>query len=120
MENILLILIQRFSASLSSRTIFIIYYSFIIVLVHLYHGLWLPIKYLMVSRAEYYQLWADREEKSPEKAVSRMTLEPRRDWPAGDRLALVRGTSVVSRDQHLWVSIGSQSTSTACITRVEI
>ena len=120
MENIIFMMIQRFADILTPATTFLIYYGLVTVTIHLYHGLWLPTKYLLVSRAEYYQLWADREEKSPEKAVSRMTLEPRRDWPAGDRLALVRGTSVVSRDQHLWVSIGSQSTSTACITRVEI
>ena len=80
MENILLILIQRFSASLSSRTIFIIYYSFIIVLIHLYHGLWLPSKYLYISREEYYQLWTERKTQGEPTESRQNLVEPRRDF----------------------------------------
>ena len=80
MENVLLILIQRFSASLSSRTIFIIYYSFIIVLIHLYHGLWLPSKYLNISREEYYQLWAEGKTQREPTEIRQNQIEPRRDF----------------------------------------
>ena len=80
MENILLILIQRFSASLSSRTIFILYYGFIIVLIHLYHGLWLPSKYLNISREEYYQLWAERKTQGEPTEIRKTLIEPRRDF----------------------------------------
>ena len=80
MENILLILIQRFSASLSSRTTFTIYYSFIILLIHLYHGLWLPSKYLQISREEYYQLWAERKTQPERREVRQNLIEPRRDF----------------------------------------
>ena len=116
-ENIIFMMIQWFSAVLNPQTTFLIYYGLVTVTIHFYHGLWLPIKYLLVSRAEYYQLWADREEKCPEKAVRRMTLEPRRDLPAMARETL--GTTV-PREQHLCVTIGLHSTSTAGITRVEI
>ena len=110
-------MIQWFSAVLSPQTTFLIYYGLVTVTIHLYHGLWLPIKYLLVSRAEYYQLWAERrDEKCPEEGMRRIRLEPRRDWePLG-----ARGTETVSREQHFSVGIGSQSTSTACIATVEI
>ena len=114
-ENIIFMMIQRFSAILNPQTSFLIYYGLVMVTIHFYHGLWLPIKYLMVSRAEYYQLWTEREDKYPEKAIRRITLEPRRDWrPIGPR------STVVSREQNFCVSIGSQSTSTALMTTVEI
>ena len=80
MENILLILIQRFSSSLSSRTTFTIYYVFIIVLIHLYHGLWLPSKYLRISREEYYQLWAERKTHLERAEIRPNQIEPRRDF----------------------------------------
>ena len=80
MENILLILIQRFSASLSSRTIFILYYSFIIVLIHLYHGLWLPSKYLNISREEYFQLWSESKTQRKPTEIRKNLIEPRRDF----------------------------------------
>ena len=114
-ENILFMMIQWFSDILNPQTTFLIYYGLVMVTIHFYHGLWLPIKYLMLSRVEYYQLWTDREDKCPEKAVRRIRLEPRRDWPP-----MGPGTTVVSREQQLCVSIGSQSTSTAFIPPVEI
>ena len=114
-ENITFMMIQRFSDILSPQTTFLIYYGLVMVTIHFYHGLWLPIKYLMVSREEYYQLWAEREDKCSEKAMRRNRLEPRRDWPPRGP-----GTTVVSREQNFCVSIGSQSTSTALMTTVEI
>ena len=80
LENILLILIQRFSASLSSRTIFMIYYGFISSIIHLYHGLWLPSKYLNISREEYYQLWAERKTQREPTEIRKTLIEPRRDF----------------------------------------
>ena len=80
MENTLLMFVQRFSASLSSRTIFMIYYTFTILLIQLYHGLWLPCKYLMISREEYYQLWAEGKTKQEPREVRTERIEPRRDF----------------------------------------
>ena len=56
MENISLILLQRFSSSLSPGTTFRLYYSFLTALIHIYHGLWLPLKYLYISTEERIEL----------------------------------------------------------------
>ena len=78
-ENITLILIQRFSTTLSPRTIFMVYYGFLSVLIQLYHGLWLPIKYLRISREEYYELWAETKDPcSHRPAIRPNSIEPRR------------------------------------------
>ena len=117
MENIIFMMIQWFSAILTPKTTFLIYYGLVMVTIHFYHGLWLPIKYLLISREEYYQLWAGRQEKCPEEGLRRATLEPRRDWLAmGSRRNRPTGGAA---ERNISVSIASQSTSTAFIT-VEI
>ena len=80
MENITLILIQRFSADLSPRTTFMIYYGFLAALIHFYHGLWLPVRYLIISRDQYYVLWAERRQDKETEEVQSVRVEPRRDY----------------------------------------
>ena len=79
MENITLILIQRFSADLSPRATFIIYYGLLATLIHVYHGLWLPVRYLVLSREEYYVLWAERKQND-QVEIQSIRVEPRRDY----------------------------------------
>ena len=49
-ENILFMMMQRFSALLNPQTTFVLYYGLVTVTIQFYHGLWLPIKYLLISR----------------------------------------------------------------------
>ena len=51
-ENTLFMMMQRFSALLNSQTTFVLYYGLVTVTIQFYHGLWLPIKYLLISREQ--------------------------------------------------------------------
>ena len=56
-----------------------VYYGFLSVLIQVYHGLWLPIKYLRISREEYYELWAERKDPCSHRATIRPdSIQPRR------------------------------------------
>ena len=45
-------MMQRFSALLNPQTTFVLYYGLVTVTIQFYHGLWLPIKYLLISREQ--------------------------------------------------------------------
>ena len=51
-ENTLFMMMQRFSALLNPQTTFVLYYGLVTVTIQFYHGLWLPIKYLLISREQ--------------------------------------------------------------------
>ena len=52
LENIIFLLIPQFTATIEPKTTFMIYYTLLTGLIPLYHGLWLPLKYLWISRQE--------------------------------------------------------------------
>ena len=51
-ENTLFMMMQRFSALLNPQMTFVLYYGLVTVTIQFYHGLWLPIKYLLISREQ--------------------------------------------------------------------
>ena len=57
-ENILLVILESSSNQLGIQTIFIIYNACFYIFGDLYHGLYLPIKYIRLSRRDYFVLWA--------------------------------------------------------------
>ena len=76
------------------------------------------------GREEYFQLWAERQEKSPGKALRPNIVEPRRDWsaiPTSTATATTTTTTATTTTtgaagREICVSIGSQDTSTDFIT----
>ena len=79
------------------------------------------------GREEYFQLWAERQEKSPGKALRPNRVEPRRDWsaiPTSTATATTTTTTTTTATttttgaagREICVSIGSQDTSTDFIT----
>ena len=80
------------------------------------------------GREEYFQLWTERQEERPEKALRPNRVEPRRDWPTIPTITLTSSprrrtttiaTTTGAAERDICVRIGSEDTSTAFIT-VEI
>ena len=69
------------------------------------------------GREEYFQLWTERQEKSPGKALRPNIVEPRRDWSAiPTSTATATTTTTGAAGREICVSIGSQETYTDFIT----
>ena len=56
-ENLLLLFLEYYSESINVETSQAIYHLFFFLFIDLCHGLYLPIKYLMLSEEQYPRLW---------------------------------------------------------------
>lgn len=66
-ENILLMILESLTKQLGGNSIFIIYNACFFIFGDLYHGLYLPIKYIHLSRRDYFVLWASNNSVQPQQ-----------------------------------------------------
>ena len=85
LENIIVIIIEAFHDQVSEQTVFILYNCFFFFFGDLFHGLILPLKYIILSRRDYFVLWSSNnsEDSSPSDETRRSDPEekiPRREF----------------------------------------